>query len=534
VAPVAVLCRHAPVAQLGVTRRASAGLSVPPGTLGAVEITAALVGLVIGSLLGGFGVWLRAAARHAAADAELAALRREAAERAVRAEQARRAADAAAGQAANAAAELAAARAELRANAEAATAREQLLARRDAELREAFSALSADALARNNEAFVQLAEARLTQTTAALTQQADGNAQQHRQAIAALMDPLAQAVQRLDGQLRTTEKEREGAYAALRTQVDAMHRSSQLLQAETRQLVNALRAPQVRGRWGEMQLERVVELAGMVEHCDFDRQLTATGRTGDADATVRPDLVVRLAGGKQIVVDAKVPFAAYLEAMDAADPAVRDQRLAAHARHLRGHVDALAAKGYWAALQPSPEFVVLFVPGEVFLQAALTADVTLLEHAFERGVIVATPTTLIALLRTVGYAWRQEALARNAAEVHALGRELHARLATLGGHVAKLGRLLGSTVESYNKAVSSLESRVLVSARRFVDLKVADSRLECPDQVERIPRTVQAPELASSDTDALVSLLERRELGAYGLPVEDRNAAGQLRSTVNE
>jgi DNA recombination protein RmuC len=515
-------------------RRACAGLSVAPGTLGGVQIATALLGMVIGLLLGGTVVWLRAAARLAAADAELAALRREAAERAVRAEQSRRSAAAAAEQAANAAAELAGARAELRANSEAAASRERLLARRDAELREAFSALSADALARNNEAFVQLAEARLKQATAQLAQQADGEAQQHRQAIAALMDPLSQALQRLDGQLRTTEKEREGAYAALRTQVDAMHQSSQLLQAETRQLVNALRAPQVRGRWGELQLERVVELAGMVEHCDFDRQLTAAGRDGDQDSIVRPDLVVRLAGGKQIVVDAKVPFAAYLEAMEATEPAERDRRLAAHARHLRAHVDALAAKGYWAALQPSPEFVVLFIPGEVFLQAALTADTALLEHAFERGVIVATPTTLIALLRTVGYAWRQEALARNAAEVHALGRELHTRLATLGGHVAKLGRMLSGTVESYNKAVSSLESRVLVTARRFTDLKVTDDRLDAPEQVDRIPRSIQAPELTGGDADALVSLLEPRELRAYGLPMEDCVGADQRRSTVNE
>jgi DNA recombination protein RmuC len=432
--------------------------------------------------------------------------------------------------------------------------RERLLARRDQELREAFTALSADALARNNEAFVQLAEARLRQATATLAQKADGDARAHQQAIAALIDPMAEALHRLDGQLRSTERDREGAYAELRTQVGAMHRTSELLQAETRQLVNALRAPQVRGRWGELQLERIVELAGMVEHCDFERQVLATGRGGDADAGVRPDLVVHLAGGKRIVVDAKVPFAAYLEALEADDPAARQERMVVHARHLKAHIETLAAKTYWAAFEPTPEFVVLFVPGDAFLQAALAAEPALLEHAFERNVVVATPTTLIALLRTVAYTWRQEALARNAAEVHALGRQLHERLATMGGHIAKLGRLLGSTVDSYNKAVSSLESRVLVTARKFVDLKVTDGRLDPPEQLERVPRMVQAPELTvsgkesveepvdepghgsdeGSDEEALGSLLEPRRLHAYGLHAEQREDVIKRRSTVNE
>ena len=485
-----------------------------------------LSALVVGLLLGGAGMWLLAAARQAAADSALAALRREADENAARAEQSRRAAEAAVERASGAAAELAAARAELRANTEAAAERERLLARRDTELRDAFSALSSDALERNNEAFVRLAEARIKEATAALTQKVDGNAEQHRRAIAALMDPMAQALQRLDGQLRTTEKEREGAYAELRTQVGAMHRTSEQLQAETRHLVNALRAPQARGRWGEVQLERIVELAGMVEHCDFDRQVTGTGRTGDADSTVRPDLVVRLAGGKQVVVDAKVTLAAYLEAMDTDDEATQQRRLAAHARHLRAHIDSLASKTYWAAFEPTPEFVVLFVPGDSFLQAALVAEPALLDHAFERNVVIATPTTLIALLRTVAYTWRQEALARNAAQVHAVGRELYDRLATMGDHMSKLGRQLGSAVDSYNRTVGALESRVLVTARRLRDLKVTDDELAAPEQVERTPRLLQAPEY----DDALVSLLEPRELRPYGLTSEEV----ARRSTVNE
>ncbi|HVL84288.1 MAG TPA: DNA recombination protein RmuC [Pseudonocardia sp.] len=412
--------------------------------------------------------------------------------------------------------EAAAAAAALRSEREAATAREQLLTRRDAELREAFQALSADALARNNESFVALAEARLTEATAALAARADGDATARAHAIGQLLDPMTATLARVEGQLRSVEKERESAYAGLREQVGAMRQSSERLQSETKQLVNALRAPQVRGRWGELQLERVVQLAGMVEHCDFSTQVTGSGRDGG----VRPDMVVHLAGGKQVVVDAKVPFAAYLEAVESTDPQVHGERLAAHARQLRQHVDSLAAKEYWAAFDPSPEFVVLFVPGDPFLEAALRADPALLEHAFGSNVVVATPTTLIALLRTVAYAWRQEALAEGAARIHQLGRELHSRLATMGSHVAKLGRSLDSAVASYNQTVSSLESRVLVTARRLTELKVADGELPAPGQVERAPRTVSAPELVASAEDALVALpgVQRADPAGAGRP----------------
>ena len=225
-----------------------------------------------------------------------------------------------------------------------------------------------------------------------------------------------------------------------------------------------------------------------------------------ADGTIRPDMVVHLAGGKSIVVDAKVPFAGYLAAVESRDPDTHADCLAAHARQLRAHVDTLAGKAYWAAFEPSPEFVVLFVPGDPFLEAALQADPALLEHAFGRNVVIATPTTLIALLRTVAYGWRQEALARNAAAVHQLGKELHARLATMGTHVAKLGRSLDGAVDSYNKTVSSLEARVLVTARRLTELKVADDELETPSPVDRSPRRVSAPELVASADDALIAL----------------------------
>jgi DNA recombination protein RmuC len=485
---------------------------------------APLVGLAVGALIS----WLAAAALRRAAvaeagragdaaratlQAELLTARREGESAAAardaetaRAQRCHQRAEEASERLAAAQAELAGVRAELDAERRAAADREQLLTHREAELKDSFQALSAQALSRNSEAFVQLAEARLATLTAALAAKSDGDATQRQHAIEALLGPITQSLHRLDGQLRTVEKEREAAYAGLREQVGAMHRTSEQLQSETRQLVTALRAPQVRGRWGELQLERIVELAGMVEHCDFSRQLTATDASGDDDALVRPDLVVHLAGGKHIVLDAKVPFGAYLEALDATDADRRAERLAAHARHLRAHVDSLAHKSYWQRFDTTPEFVVLFVPGDPFLEAALQSDPALLEHAFERNIVISTPTTLIALLRTVAYTWRQEALAHNAARVHELGRELHSRLATMGGHVARLGKQLGGAVEAYNRTVTSLESRVLVTARRFGDLGVVTEQLDAPEHVERSPRAVHAVELLASANDSLLAL----------------------------
>ncbi|GAA1396997.1 hypothetical protein GCM10009613_48990 [Pseudonocardia kongjuensis] len=395
-----------------------------------------------------------------------------------------------------------------RAESEAAGATAALHAEREARvqaeagLKDSFAALSQDALARNNEAFVTLAERRIKEATAELSARAQGEETARAKAVEQLLDPVSAALCRVEGQLRSVEKERESAYAGLREQVRAMAASSEKLGTETKALVNALRAPQVRGRWGEMQLQRVAEMAGMVEHCDFSTQVSADGEDGG----VRPDMIVRLAGGKQVVVDAKVPFAAYLEAVETGDPQVHAQKLAAHARQLRAHVDQLAGKAYWEAFEPTPEFVVLFVPGDPFLEAALRSDPGLLEHAFGRNVVLATPTTLVALLRTVAYGWRQEALARNAAQVHRLGRELHGRLATMGTHVARLGRSLDSVVESYNRTVSSLEARVLVSARKFTELQVSDTELDEPGTVDRTPRAVSAPELVASAGEALVSL----------------------------
>jgi len=377
-------------------------------------------------------------------------------------------------------------------------------------LREAFGSLAGDALRRNNEAFVALAEARLgTARTAAA-----GDLAQRQQAIEGMVAPLRESLDQVQQQLRTVERDRAGSYSALLEQIGTMRQTSEQLRTETAQLVTALRAPQVRGRWGELQLERAVEAAGLTEHVDYVTQATAT----TDDGRVRPDLVVRLVGGKNVVVDSKVAFSGYLEAMEARDEPTRAARLKAHARHLRDHVEALGAKAYWERFTPAPEFVVCFVPADAFLDAALREDPSLQEYAFSRNVVLATPSTLIALLRTVAYTWRQEALATNAAQVHQLGRELYQRLSTLGGHMDKLGRSLSSAVGSYNQTVSSLESRVLVTARRMTDLKVVDpaDALETPKQVTDTARSTQAPELTDQ---RVVSLAKQRvPMGQAELP----------------
>ncbi|GEN79649.1 DNA recombination protein RmuC [Actinotalea fermentans] len=367
-----------------------------------------------------------------------------------------------------------------------------------ARLSEQFRALAADALRANSEQFLVVAEERLGRTQAA---GASGLAQQ-QDAVRRLVEPLTRTLDQVKQEVSTAERARADAAAALAEQLRSMRESSELLRSETGQLVSALRTSQVRGRWGEVQLRRVVESAGMLEHVDFVEQHHVTTDEG----ALRPDMVVHLAGGKNVVVDAKVAVLGYLDAMQATDEAVRADRLAAHARHMRRHIDDLAAKEYWEQVAPSPEFVVMFVPAEAFLHAALEADGTLIEHAMERGVVLATPMTLVALLRTVAYAWRQDALAANAQQVLTLGRELHGRLATLGGHVGRLGRQLDGAVRAYNETVSSLESRVLVSARRMAELKVTDAELEVPAQIDRAARQVQAAELVAAEANRVVAL----------------------------
>lgn len=445
-----------------------------------VEVMLLLVGLLLGCVVG----YVVAVARRAAGDA----------------------AGAGPGPAralAEARAELAGLRAEL--DAERRIGAERIAgARADHDrLVEQFRAVASDVLERSNEQFLGLAEQRLgaTERTHAAT------LAQREEAVRRMVEPLTRVLDEVRAQVTAAEHARASGHAALGEQVRAMQQTSEQLRSETSRLVTALRASHVRGRWGELQLRRVVEAAGMLPHVDFVEQ--AQARTDDG--VQRPDMVVRLAGGKHVVVDAKVPFLGYLEAVQADDEAHRAERMAAHARHLRRHVDDLAAKAYWEQFSPAPEFVVLFVPAEPFLHAALDVDPGLYEYAMERDVVLASPMTLVALLRTVAYGWRQEALAENAQQVLVLGRELHSRLATLGGHVSRLGRQLDGAVRAYNDSVSSLESRVLVSARRLADLKVTEAELETPAQVDRVTRQVQAPELVASAAQRVVAIDDRTE-----------------------
>jgi DNA recombination protein RmuC len=367
----------------------------------------------------------------------------------------------------------------------------------DSQLAERFQALSAEALDRSTRTFLEMAEGRLTTANA----RAAGDLDTRKAAVEQLVQPLRDTLARVESQLRETEAARRSSHAALTEQVAFARQSSDQLRTQTQALVTALRRPEARGRWGEMQLRRVVELAGMSSKCDFDEQVGVS----TADGTQRPDMVIRLAGGKNIVVDSKVSLAAYLEAAEAAEESVRDARLAAHARHLREHVDRLAAKAYWTALSPSPEFVVLFIPGEAFLAPALEYDTALLEYAMSHRVHIATPTTLVTMLRTAQYAWQQAALSDNARAVFDLGRELYERISGLGRHVDGLGKALTNAVSSYNRTVGSLESRVLVSARKLHELGVVDAELEQPNPVEDTVRVLSAPELAVEAGPELVA-----------------------------
>ncbi|GAB2746383.1 DNA recombination protein RmuC [Nocardioides pakistanensis] len=339
---------------------------------------------------------------------------------------------------------------------------------------------------------------------------ADEGARLAIEARAADQALVKEGLARLHDQMRDLEQHRVSWQSQLRQQVEDVRHSTDTLRRETAALSTALRKPQVRGRWGELHLRRAVELAGLVSRCDFAEQVSVR----DDNGVLRPDLVVRLAGGKSVVVDAKVPLDAFLDATGADSDEERDAHLSRHARQLRQHVDTLGAKAYWRALPATPEFVVLFVPGESFLSAALEAEPELLEYAASRHVVLSTPTTLIALLRTVAYAWTQEALADKARDIHSLGRELHDRIGVMGGHLDKLGRSLTAAVTSYNKAVGSLETRVLVSARKFSELDTSAPALDPPAPVTEAARPLTAVELL----DAVA--VERPEITATESPAQ--------------
>lgn len=320
---------------------------------------------------------------------------------------------------------------------------------------------------------------------------------QDANALGSAVSPLADTLNRVEGYLRTSETDRAEAHGELRAQVHAMHQTQERLGAQTTALVTALRAPQVRGRWGEIQLRRIVESAGMLQHCDFTEQQSSM----TDDGLLRPDLVISLTHGRSIIVDSKVPFVGFIEAVEATDEATRRRRLQAHARHVRQHVDDLAGKRYAERFSPSPEFVVMFLPSDAFLQLALEHDPALLEHGFDRDVVIATPSTLLALLRTVAYTWRQDSVAKDAQQVLDLGRELHARLATMSSHLSKLGASLSSSVERFNDTVGSLERKVLVSARRFGELGVTTADLPGPQPVESLARHPRAAEHVADEAN---------------------------------
>jgi DNA recombination protein RmuC len=360
-----------------------------------------------------------------------------------------------------------------------------LLQESEERLRTAFDSIAGQSLRANSEMFLRMSREALAHDQTI----AQSSLKEREVAIAQLVEPLRQALEKTEAQVQALERDRRDSFSALRTQIEALTNGQSLLQRETRNLVTALRRPEVRGRWGELTLRRLVELAGMSEHCDFTEQLQVEGEEG----ALRPDMVVHMPDSRDLVIDVKTPLDAYLEALEATTEEGRQSELRRHAQHVETRVRQLAAKNYWAQFERSPEFAVLFLPGDQFLSAALAERPELLETALKQSVIIATPSTLIALLKTVAYGWRQSVVAENAATIRELGQELYRRLGNFTGHLGRTGQRLGAAVEAYNAAVGSLERFVMPQARRFTDLGVtADSPLPTLEPIDELARSQSA------------------------------------------